>query len=326
MIISKSPLRITLAGGGTDLPSYFESFGGRVLSAAIDKFVYIGITKPFDEKIILKYSQMEKVEKVDDVKHPIFRESLRLYKNEYSPIEITSLADVPAGTGLGSSGSFTTALLHALNSFHGISESTIELAEKACRVEIDILGEPVGKQDQFIASFGGLQILNFESANISNVVPLRLTNKIFSNLENGLQLFYTGNARSASRILSDQKEKTLCGNNELIERLHKLKEQSYKVEKLLYSGNLLEYADTLNEHWREKRIRSEGMTNPLIDHLYETAIANGAAGAKVVGAGGGGFLMTYSETPEKLSAAMRKLEVRELEFKFDLEGTREVSF
>lgn len=324
MILVKSPLRITLAGGGTDLPSYSRFYGGRVISAAIDKYVYIALSKPFSNEFFLKYSKQEVVEFIEDIQHPIIREAFKLYPFDGGKVEISVMADVPAGTGLGSSGSFTCALLGALDSYFGIKASKGDLAEKACLIELEKLNEPVGRQDQYISSFGGIQILEFNMDDSSSVTPLQLSVDVFSKLEKNIQLFYTGKSRSASSILEDQNIRTKESDSEILKRLHRIKEQSYEIQSALENGDGNQFAEILNSHWQEKRSRSSDMTNAKIDSMYDFALANGASGAKVVGAGGGGFLMTYSNNPKSLREEMSKSGIRELEFSFDRAGTREL--
>lgn len=326
MIITRSPLRISLGGGGTDLPSYYREFGGQVLSAAIDKYVYITLHETFQPAIIAKYSKMETVDSPDEIKHPIIREALKLVGIDETPhLEITSMSDIPAGTGLGSSGSFTTALLRALYMLKKDHISREDLAEKACHIELDLLGEPIGKQDQYIASFGGLTCLHFAPDGRVDVEPLRLTTSTLHNLEDGLALFFTGFTRSASGILRDQDSRTRQGDRDMIENLHFIKQLGAQSKTALETGDLAHFAELMHIHWLRKRERSAGMTNPRIDELYELARGNGALGGKLIGAGGGGFLMFYTTDKTRLRQAMTQAGLREVRVRFDFQGTTVVS-
>jgi len=324
MIITRSPLRITLGGGGTDLPSYYQKHGGFLISAAIDRYVYITVHETFVPELIVKYSEIERVNHVSAVKHPIFREALKITDAPIESLEVASFADIHAGTGLGSSGSFTTALLKAL---HLVQNKTIDprtLAEQACHIEMNILKEPVGKQDQYIAACGGVTCFWFNQNNSVDVKPLSLPRPIFETLQENLLLFYTGQSRSASEILKDQDEKTKENNTEMIENLHAVKELGFLSRKALLAGDFKEFAHLLNKHWRNKRKRSKGMSSRTVDRWYSLARQVGAMGGKLIGAGGGGFLMFYAESKTKLRAAMRNEGLPEVRFKFDLEGTKAV--
>jgi len=325
MIIVRSPLRITLGGGGTDLPSYYREHEGFLIAAAIDKFIYVTVIKPFSPGIYLKYSKIEHVDNIDEVQHPIARESLKQFDIGVPQIEITTLADIPAGTGLGSSGSFTTALLRAL---HAHSRSLIhprELAEQACHIEIDLLGEPIGKQDQYIAAFGGITCFNFRRDDIVNAHPLALSDDVRHELEDNLLLFFTGFSRSASSILLDQKSRTQTNDAAMIENLHYVKDLGQRSKTALESGRLLDFGKLMHEHWEVKRKRSGGMSNPQIDGWYNRAMANGAVGGKLIGAGGGGFLMFYAEDKARLRRTMHEAGLTEVRFHFDFEGTKVIA-
>ena len=322
MIIVRSPLRITLGGGGTDLPSYYRDHGGFLIAAAIDKFVYVTVIKPFVPGIYLKYSNIEHVETIDNVQHPIVRESLRQFDLGPPQIEITTLADIPAGTGLGSSGSFTTALLRAL---HAQAKSIIhprELAEQACHIEIDVLGEPIGKQDQYIAAFGGITCFNFGRDGTIAAEPLAINEETRYTLEDNLLLFFTGFSRSASHILKDQDSRTKSNDSAMIDNLNYVKDLGLRSQAALVRGDLLGFGRLMHEHWENKRKRSGGMSNPRIDAWYNLAMASGAVGGKLIGAGGGGFLMFYAEDKVKLRHAMREAGLTEMRFHFDFEGTK----
>jgi D-glycero-alpha-D-manno-heptose-7-phosphate kinase len=325
MIITRSPLRISLGGGGTDLPSYYRRHSGFLMAAAIDKFVYITLHQTFQKGLIIKYSKMEQVEEIEQVQHPIIRESLKLMEIADPHLELASMADIPAGTGLGSSGSFTTALLKALHIHEKRLVPTEQLAEQACTVEIDKVGEPVGKQDQFIAAFGGVTCFHFLPNDQVQVKPLKLDPQTQYNLEDNLVMFFTGYSRSASSILKEQDQKSRRHDQTMIDNLHFIKDLAYKSKEALEAGDLRAFASHMKIHWEHKRQRSGGMTNPDIDRWYELAMNNGALGGKLVGAGGGGFLMFYSEEKTRLRQVMAQAGLREVRFRFDFEGTRAVT-
>jgi D-glycero-alpha-D-manno-heptose-7-phosphate kinase len=323
MIITRSPLRITLGGGGTDLPSYYREHEGFLISAAIDKYVYVTVTRPFSPGVYLKYSSIENVNNINGVQHPIIRESLKIITNIDSPqIEITTLADIPSGAGLGSSGSFTTALVKALSTHEKKILHTEEIAELACDIEINKLGEPIGKQDQYIAAFGGITCFDFCKNDRVIARPLNISEDTLIDLEDNLVLFFTGFSRSASSILKDQKEKLQSNNTEMLANLNYVKELGYKSKKLLEKGKVSDFGILMHEHWEHKKKRSGGMSNPQIDEWYELGLKNGAIGGKLVGAGGGGFLLFYAEDRNRLRHAMKKVGLEEVRFKFDFEGTK----
>jgi len=322
MIITRSPLRITLGGGGTDLPSYYQEHSGFLIAAAIDKYVYITLHQTFRQELIIKYSRMERTQTIEQVEHPIVREALKLLGFETPYLEITSMADIPAGTGLGSSGSFTTALLKALHTYRKSFVLPGELAEQACDIEINRLHEPIGKQDQYIAAFGGVNCFRFFPDGRVEVMPLRISEDTLSNLEDNLLLFYTGRTRSASRILRSQDQQSRARDKAMIENLHFIKDVAKDSQKALENGDIREFARLMDVHWQRKRERSEGMTDAEINAWYDTAIANGAIGGKLIGAGGGGFLMFYAEDNVRLRLAMREQGLKEVRFRFDFEGTK----
>ena len=322
MIIARSPLRISLGGGGTDLPSYYKEHGGFLIAAAIDKYVYATVTRPFTPGIYLKYSSLEQVQQVIDVKHPIIRECLKEMNLRTPQVEITTLADIPSGTGLGSSGSFTTALLKALYSHYRKNIHPRELAELACKIEIDNLGEPIGKQDQYIAAFGGVTSFIFNKDGTVEAEPLKISIETLHNLEDNLLLFFTGITRSASSILSDQDKKSKVNNKEMVENLDFIKNLGYQSQDALLSGDTNKFGELMHIHWQHKQLRSKDMTNEFINKAYETALKNGAVGGKLVGAGGGGFLMFYCSEKVQLRNAMSQLGLEEVRFKFDFEGTK----
>ena len=324
MIIARSPLRITLGGGGTDLPSYYREHEGFLVSAAIDKYVYVNVMRPFTEGIYLKYSQLENVEQITDVKHPIIREALDMLGFKTPQVEITTLADIPAGTGLGSSGSFTTALLKALYTHRRRHLHQEELAELACAIEIDRLGEPIGKQDQYIAAVGGITCFTFHKDEKVTAQPLGISMDTMFDLEDNLLLFFTGFSRSASTILKDQKVKSQQNDQGMLNNLHYVKDLGYRSRDALVEGKTQVFGELMHEHWEHKKRRSGGMSNSNIDHWYELGLQNGAIGGKLVGAGGGGFLMFMARDRNKLRHAMAQAGLEEVRFKFDFEGTKVV--
>jgi D-glycero-alpha-D-manno-heptose-7-phosphate kinase len=322
MIITRSPLRITLGGGGTDLPSYYREHGGFGIAAALDKYVYVTVMRPFTPGIYLKYSQLEHVQQTDQVHHPIIREAIKQLGFRTPQIEITTLADIPAGTGLGSSGSFTTALLKALYAHRRRLLHSGELAELACEIEIDRLGEPIGKQDQYIAAFGGVTCFTFCPDGKVEARPLQASMGALHNLEDDLLLFFTGFSRNAGTILADQKGRTEAHDAGMIQNLNYVKELGLRSEQALRAGRTAEFGALMHEHWEHKKRRSQGMSNPQIDEWYELGRKNGALGGKLVGAGGGGFLMFYAEDHRRLRAAMAGAGLDEVRFRFDFEGTK----
>ena len=324
MITSRSPLRITLGGGGTDLPSYYREHEGFLIAAAIDKYVYVSVTRPFTEGVLLKYSQLEQHKSIFDVKHPIIREALYLLDFKTPQIEITTLADIPAGTGLGSSGSFTTALLKALYAHRRRYLHQEELAELACHIEIDRLGEPIGKQDQYAAAMGGITCYTFHKDDKVTAVPLEISMDTMFDLEDNLLLFFTGFSRSASGILKDQKDRTQNSDNDMLANLHFVKDLGYRSKKSLEDGDTELFGKLMHEHWEHKKKRSGGMSNQQIDNWYELGMKNGAVGGTLVGAGGGGFLMFMAKDRNKLRHAMTDAGLEEVRFKFDFEGTKVV--
>lgn len=324
MIICRSPLRISLGGGGTDLPSYYRAHEGFLIAAAIDKYVFVGINRPFRAGIFLKYSKHENAAQIEHIEHPIIREALKMVGLIPPTIEITALADVPAGTGLGSSGSFTTSLIKALYTYDNKTISPNELAEQACHLEIDILGEPVGKQDQYIAAYGGIKCFTFNCNESVTVQSLKLSRESMFDLEDNLLLFFTGYSRSASSILKDQHLRTKVSDKEMLDNLHYVKELGYRSKEALERGNVTLFGKIMHEHWEHKKGRSGGISNPQIDEWYELGMTNGAVGGKLVGAGGGGFLMFYASDRNQLRHAMSKAGLEEVRFRFDFEGTKVV--
>lgn len=325
MIITRSPLRVSLGGGGTDLPSYYRDHGGFLVAAAIDKYVYITKHRTFQEEIIIKYSKMERVSSVNQIEHPIVREALLLTGVTDPHLELTSMADIPGGTGLGSSGSFTTALLKALHAFRKNPISPAELAEQACQIEIGKLGEPIGKQDQYIAAVGGITAFTFHPDGRVEYRPAQISEETLYNLEDNLLLFFTGYSRSASAILKDQNDRSKQADQQMLDNLHFTKELGYKSLAALESGNLDEFARLMDVHWQRKKARSSGMSNDRINAWYDHARDHGALGGKLIGAGGGGFLMFYAGNKALLRHAMREQGLQEVRFRFDFEGTKVIA-
>jgi D-glycero-alpha-D-manno-heptose-7-phosphate kinase len=321
MIIARSPLRLSLGGGGTDLPSYYRRHGGFLVAAAIDKYVYITVHRTFAQELIIKYSKLERVKSASEIEHPIIRESLRLLGFDKPAMEIASMADIPAGTGLGSSGSFTTALLKALHAHQKNPIRPDALAAEACRIELDILQEPIGKQDQYIASYGGITCLEFKPDDKVNAWPLKISEDTLHYLEDNLLLFFTGFARSASAILKEQDDKSKQNDQSMIDNLHFVKELGLKSKDALEAGNLEEFGRLMDMHWQHKKKRSGSMSNQQINAWYDLALANGAVGGKLIGAGGGGFLMFYASDKARLRQALRA-DLQEVRFRFDFEGTK----
>lgn len=324
MIITRSPLRITLGGGGTDLPSYYTEHQGFLIAAAIDKYVYVTVMRPFKEGIYLKYSQLEHVENLSEVQHPIVREALALMDFKTPQVEITTLADIPAGTGLGSSGSFTTALLKALYTHRRRHLHQEELAELACHIEMEKLQEPIGKQDQYIAAIGGLTCFTFQRDHRVQARPLAVSMDTMFDLEDNLLLFFTGFSRSASSILRDQNDRSKGNDSDMLSNLHYVKELGLRSQAALESGNTELFGQLMHEHWEHKKRRSGGMSNPQIDQWYALGMSNGAIGGKLVGAGGGGFLMFMAKDRNRLRHVMAHAGLEEVRFKFDFEGTKVV--
>ena len=320
MLISRTPLRISLGGGGTDLPSYYSRHGGFVVSAAIDRYVYIAINKTFTDDYFLKYSALERVSTVDEIQHPIIQNALQLHP--VGPgLEIVSVADIPAGTGLGSSGSFTVGLLRSLYGFKREPITHGNLAEEAAHIEIDLLEEPVGKQDQYIASFGGLTCFEFNKDGDVHVSPLSISTATFHDLDEHLLMFFTGYSRSASDLLGDQQRRTESDDEAMVENLHHIKRIGLETCRVLEAGDTTRFAELMHEHWLHKKERSPGMSNEELNRWYDVAIESGALGGKLVGAGGGGFLLFYTRDQARLREAMAEEGLAEVRFSFDHDGS-----
>lgn len=325
MIITRSPLRISLGGGGTDLPSYYREHEGFLIAAAIDKYVYITLHKTFAKELIIKYSKMEHVSAIDEIQHPIIREALRLVDIQNPSLELASMADIPSGTGLGSSGSFTCALLKALHAYKKNLIHPDELAEQACHIEIDLLKEPIGKQDQYISAYGGINCFRFCKNDKVEATPLKISDETLYSLEDNLLLFFTGYSRSASALLKEQDDKSKKNDSSMIDNLHFVKDLGYKSQHALESGDLEKFSELMNVHWDYKKNRSNSMSNDKINEWYDVALKNGALGGKLIGAGGGGFLMFYTDDNMKLRHAMVHEGLKEVRFKFDFEGSKVVA-
>ena len=317
MIITKTPFRVSFAGGGSDLSDFYEKYGGCVLSTSINKYCYISVHPYFNENAtMLKYSENELVTDLSAIKHRIF--NCVLNERQIHGVEITSTADIPGGTGLGSSSTFTVGLLNTLNCYQGKYMSKGELAEKACEVEIQKLGSPIGKQDQYAAAFGGLNFIRFHRDGEVSVSPVMMRSETYRQLQKNLVMFYTGDTRSANSILKEQKQ-----NMSSVDKTKNLRQMCDLAEEMhvaLESNRLDSFGDLLNEGWKLKRTLANGISNPAIDEAYEIAMANGALGGKLLGAGGGGFLLFYCP-PEKQEQLRVALRLRQFHFSFEKDGT-----
>ncbi|KYK22484.1 hypothetical protein AYK24_02090 [Thermoplasmatales archaeon SG8-52-4] len=325
MIISRSPVRITLGGGGTDLPSYYSKYGGALIAAAINKYTFVTAHTRFDDDIKLNYSKTEQVKSVEEIKHNIFREGL-IHLKIKKGIELTSLSDIPSSSGLGTSGSFTIALLNALHSYKKEFISQEQLAKEACKIEIEILKEPIGKQDQYMSAFGGITSLKFAKNGTVTVEPLNMSEEAQDELHNNILLFYTGISRSASNILQEQNEKSKKDEESTIDTLHEIKKIGSKTKSALENGDIDKLGEFLDIHWNIKKKLSKGISNSFIDNCYNQAKINGALGGKIMGAGGGGFFMFYhnGNNNEKTNfiKKMSKIGLKKLRFNFDFEGSK----
>lgn len=322
MIIGRSPLRISLGGGGTDLPSYYSEHEGFLIAAAITQYVHVTMHRTPLKEMVLRYSKIERVKSVAEIQHPIIREALRLTHIAGPNIEITSMADIPAGTGLGSSGSFGTCLLKVLHKFNRHFIHPRELAEMACHIEMDILKEPVGKQDPYIAAYGGVTAFHFRKDGHVDARPLSTSEDTLDLLEDSLVMVSTGFYRAASQVLKEQDDRSRSKDQAMIDNLHYVKELGYRSLEALEAGNLDRLGALMHEHWLHKKKRSPLMSNTDIDRWYDLALANGAIGGKLIGAGGGGFLLFYTEQKARLRAALRAAGLMEVKLGFDYEGTK----
>ena len=322
MIVSRTPLRLPLGGGGTDLPSYYSKFGGSLLSVAINKYVYVIVNKGFDKGIKAVYRKVETASSPDGIEHPIVREALKLNGIQNS-IEIFTMADAPGNTGLGSSSAYCVGLLNCLYAYKRKYISPQVLAEQACEIELDILKEPIGKQDQYMAAFGGLTRLDIDRKGKVEVSSPALSESAYERLENNLLMFYTGFQRSASDVLRDQNESTKKDEQAVVGNLHKIKDIGAKIISSLEEGDVDAIGPLFHQHWMAKRKLSGKISNPAIDGLYETGMRNGATGGKLIGAGGGGFIVFYCPGEKsKLRQAMKAANAPEFAFKFDFEGSK----
>ncbi len=320
MIVTRTPLRISIGGGGTDLPSYYRRRGGTVISAAINKYVYLAVNATFTNDYLLKYSVHERVDSAEAIEHPLIREVV-LQHGIGPGIEIVSVADIPAGTGLGSSGSFTVGLVRALSAFRHQHLSTRALAEAACHIEIERLGDPVGKQDQYIAAFGGLSRFDFRPDDSVGVERLAVSATTLADLEEHLLLFFTGYSRRATSILVDQKQRSEQDDQAMLANLDYVSDLGRRIGSALDSGDTALFAELMNEHWEHKRARTGGITSDEIDEWYALARRNGALGGKLVGAGAGGFLLFYVENARRVRKAMGEAGLAEVRFGFDHDGS-----
>lgn len=323
MIITRTPFRFTLGGGGTDLPSYYSKYGGFVFAAGINKYMFINLNRPIvDDLVRVKYSKSETVNHREELQHDIAKEAMRLTDIEKS-VEIISMADVPAGTGLGSSSCYAVGLLNALHTMNRDHISLYDLAEKACDLEINKLGKPIGKQDQYMAAFGGLTVLNIDCDGKVHVSKAKVTDSIIADLNRNLLMFYTNTSRSADAILTEQSEGAQKNTKNIIENMHYIKDLGYKILEAVESGNLTDIGLMFDEHWQHKKKISSKISNPKFDKIYEIAKANGAIGGKITGAGGGGFFVFYVEEKQgQFREKMRELGLREMKYRFDFEGTK----
>ena len=327
MILARAPLRTPLGGGGTDLPSYYSKHGGFILSAAINKYVYIGVNRPSaDDYIRVKYSRYEQVSSVDQIEHDLVRHTLKLLSLDNN-IEIVSLADVPDGTGLGSSSSYLVALLTALRELKREKIPTLELAENAYHIERCLAGHPVGKQDHYLAAFGGITALEISNDGKVSVSPVHLSIGAFEDLRSAILLFYTGQNRSSTAILQRQENDTQAEDPGVIDSLHRTKELGYRVKESLEKGDVEQFGLLLHEHWQNKKRRSSHISDSRIDQWYNLACENGALGGKIMGAGGGGFFMFCCPNggKSKLRQAMSVAGLREINYDFEFEGAKVVA-
>jgi D-glycero-alpha-D-manno-heptose-7-phosphate kinase len=320
MLITRTPLRISLGGGGTDLPSYYERSPGFVLSAAINKYIFIAMNRTFTDDYFLKYSALERVSVVEEIDHPIVREALHLH-GVRPGVELVSVADIPAGTGLGSSGAFTVGLLRALYAWRREAVTMAALAEEACHIEIDRLGRPVGKQDQYIAAYGGITFFEFQPDGRVRALPLAISNETLHDLEEHLVLFFTGYSRQADDVLQEQQARSKAGDDDMLANLDYIKALGLRSKDALELGDVTAFGELMNEHWEHKKQRSASMSNAKIDRCYKVAMESGAIGGKLVGAGAGGFLLFYTKDTESLRTAMADEGLSEVRFQFDFDGS-----
>lgn len=323
MIITRTPFRVTLGGGGTDLPSYYSQYGGFIFAAGINKYMFLNVNRPIvDDLIRVKYSKSEIVDNINNLSHDIAREILRKMGIEQA-IEIVSMAYVPSGTGLGSSSSYAVGLLNALHTLKRNYISLQDLAEEACHIEIDILKKPIGKQDQYMAAFGGLTVLDIYKDGTVNVRPANVSISTLDELQRNMMLFFTGLSRESMTILSEQSKATDNNDKKIVDNLHYIKDLGYRILEAIEGGDLTKFGLLMHEHWEHKKKLSSKITNPEFNKIYELARANGALGGKITGAGGGGFFVFYTEKDRcKLRDVLTKAGLREMRYRFDFEGTK----
>ena len=323
MIIVRTPFRITLGGGGTDLPSYYSKFGGFIFAAGINKYMFISVNRPVvDDLVRVKYSKSEIVSHRDELQHDIAREAMRMMEIDRA-LEIVSMADVPAGTGLGSSSCYAVGLLNALHTMKRDYVTLQQVAEEACHLEIEILGKPIGKQDQYMAAFGGLSVLEIGKDGNVGVRKADISETTMDDLNKNLIIWYTGTSRSADEILSEQSRGAQEQRKEVLESMHDIKDIGYEILKAVESGNLTDVGLMFDRHWQYKKKISVKMSNSRFDQIYEAAKKNGALGGKILGAGGGGFFLFYVEEHHgRFREKMKELGLREMRYRFDFEGTK----
>jgi D-glycero-alpha-D-manno-heptose-7-phosphate kinase len=321
MIMTRTPLRISIGGGGTDLPSYYRQYGGLVISAAITKYVYLTVNRSFLPGYFLRYSENEHRLSSDSISHPLFRGAIEM-QGVQNPVEIVSIADVPAGTGLGSSGSFLVGLIHALHAYKREPVTADRLAREAVEVEMERLEEPVGKQDHYIAAYGGLLCQCYHCDDTVTLNPLKMNEAEIRELRDSLMLFFIGRTRQASSLLRDQKKRTEEADAAMLDGLHFTKQLGTEIQATLESGRIGEFGPLMHQHWQRKRCRSKGMSNDQIDEIYEMGRAKGgASGGKLVGAGGSGFLLFQATDRKRLRDCMNEAGLAEMEFNFDFDGS-----
>ncbi len=323
MIITRTPFRVTLGGGGTDLPSYYSKYGGFIFSAGIDKYMFVNVNRPMvDDLIRLKYSQTEVVERLSDVKHDIAREILRKMGIE-KQIEVSSIADISAGTGLGSSSCYAVGLLHALHILKRDYVSLKTLAEEDFNVEAEVLGRPIGKQDPYMAAFGGLTVMEIEKDGTTKVRKANVSDEAADKLNRNMLIFFTGVTRSADVILAEQSKAFKEENKAATEGMHYIKDIGREILEAVEEGEVDEVGRLFDAHWAHKKKTSGKISNPEFDRIYDLAKANGALGGKISGAGGGGFFTFYvNKDHAKLREAMKNVGLREMRYRFDYEGSK----
>lgn len=324
MIVSKTPLRMSFVGGGSDLPAFYREEEGAVLSTSIDKYMYICVNKKFDGRIRVSYTRTEDVERREEVEHPLVREAMNLVDID-GGIEIASMADIPSkGSGLGSSSTYTVGLLNALYAYRNQFASKEKLASQACEIEIDRCGEPIGKQDQYAAAYGGLNLIRFHPDNSVSVDPVICRPSLLNEMEDSILVFFTGRTRSASAVLANQSSAMRMADRRVLMR--RMVQLAFEMKEQLESGTIEFLGNLLDENWRLKAQLTSGITDPQIDAWYASGMENGALGGKLLGAGNGGFIMFYApkERHAQIKAALSKLEP--VKFRFDRTGAQIVFY